>query len=109
MHTDAMERLKKNKKKKKNEAVGIWGEVVYRISRNKAAIFGLCVLLVLILFAFFPQVFARYGYDDQDYTRTSCAPTIETIVFARDLGIIREKLSPQLSHLFAIACFYITG
>ena len=39
MHTDAMERLKKNKKKKKNEAVGIWGEVVYRISRNKAAIF----------------------------------------------------------------------
>ena len=41
--------------------------------------------------------------------RTSCAPTIETIVFARDLGIIRGKLSPQLSHLFAIACFYITG
>ena len=47
--------------------------------------------------------------DERPSDRTSCAPTIETIVFARDLGIIREKLSPQLSHLFAIACFYITG
>lgn len=86
MHTDAMERLKKNKKKKKNEAVGIWGEVVYRISRNKAAIFGLCVLLVLILFAFFPQVFARYGYDDQDYTRIFVAPCLEHPMGTDNLG-----------------------
>ena len=86
MHTDAMERLKKNKKKKKNEAVGIWGEVVYRISRNKAAIFGLCVLLVLILFAFFPQVFARYGYDDQDYTRMFVAPYLEHPMGTDNLG-----------------------
>lgn len=45
--------------------------------------------------------------DERPSGRTSCAPTIETIVFARDLGIIRGKLSPQLSHLFAIACFIL--
>ena len=31
LHTEAMKRLEKKKKSKKNEAVGVWSEVIYRL------------------------------------------------------------------------------
>ena len=40
LHTEAMKRLEKKKKSKKTEAVGVWSEVIYRLSRNRAAVFG---------------------------------------------------------------------
>ena len=35
MHTEAMDRLNKKKKKKnQDKAIGVWAEVVYRLSRK---------------------------------------------------------------------------
>ena len=77
MHTEAMDRLSRKKKRKKKEAVGVWSEVLYRLSRNRAAIFGLIVMFILVLFALFPQAFASEGYDNQDYTRIFVSPCLE--------------------------------
>ena len=86
MNTEAMKRLEKKRKSKKNEPVGLWSEVVYRLTRNRAAIFGLCVIIILTVFALFPQLFAQYGYDDQDYTRTFIAPCAEYPMGTDNLG-----------------------
>ena len=77
MHTEAMDRLSRKKKRKKKEAVGVWSEVLYRLSRNRAAVFGLIVMFILVLFALFPQAFASEGYDNQDYTRIFVSPCLE--------------------------------
>lgn len=86
MNTEAMKRLEKKRKSKKNEPVGLWSEVVYRLTRNRAAIFGLCVIIILTVFALFPQLFAQYGYDDQDYSRTFIAPCAEYPMGTDNLG-----------------------
>ena len=87
MHTEAMERLNKKKKNKsQDKAVGVWAEVAYRLSRNRAAVFGLVIILILVLFALFPQAFAGYGYDDQDYSRIFIAPCAEHPMGTDDLG-----------------------
>ena len=86
MKTPAMERLAKSRKNKKNEPVGVWSEIGWRLTRNRAAVFSMAVLFVLILFALFPQFFARYGYDDQDYSRTFIGPCAEFIMGTDNLG-----------------------
>lgn len=86
MHTEAMKRLEKKKKHRKNEAVGVWSEVLYRLSRNKAAVIGFCVIVVLAFFALFPQILTQAGYDDQDYSRTFIAPCAEYPMGTDNLG-----------------------
>lgn len=87
MHTEAMERLNKKRKKNKNAAAtSVWAEVRYRLLRNRAAVFGLVVLTILILFALFPTLFTKYGYDDQDYTSIFIAPCLQHPMGTDNLG-----------------------
>ncbi len=87
LHTEAMDRLNKKKKKKYNSgASSVWTEVRYRLLRNRAAVFGLIVLFVLIIFALFPTAFTKYGYDDQDYTSIFIAPCLEHPMGTDNLG-----------------------
>lgn len=86
LHTEAMKRLEKKKKSKKNEAVGVWSEVIYRLSRNRAAVFGFCVIVILAFFAIFPQTLTQSGYDDQNYSETFIAPCAEHPMGTDDLG-----------------------
>ena len=41
-------------------------DILRRFFKNKAAVFGLIVILLLILCALFPQVIAPYSYDKQN-------------------------------------------
>ena len=88
MHPPAMERLEKKRKKKKKtpESVGVWSEIGYRLTRNRAAVFGMVVLFILVLFALFPQFFANSGYDDQDYTSIFLSPSLEHPMGTDNLG-----------------------
>lgn len=54
-----------------------WKEVWRRLRKNKMALVSLFILLVIVLFALFPQVIAPYGYDDQDMTRTFQKPCLQ--------------------------------
>ena len=48
-----------------------------RFFRRPSAVIGLVLLLVLIFFAVFGSRFAKYGYDDLDFTSLAVAPNSE--------------------------------
>ena len=45
---------------------GLWGDVLHRFLRNRMAVFGAIVMILLILCALLAPLIAPYGYDDQD-------------------------------------------
>ena len=65
-----------------------WMEILTRFSRNKLAMLGAIVLLILILSAIFADVLAPYGMDDQDVSQALQGPSSEhwfgTDKFGRD-------------------------
>lgn len=67
---------------------GPWAEVLSRFSRNKLAMLGAVILVVLILSAVFANYIAPYGFDDQDISRALQGPSAEhlfgTDKFGRD-------------------------
>lgn len=88
MTTPAMEKIAKreSKRPRKNDP---WHEAWYRLRRNKAALVSLCILFVLVLFALFPSVIARFGEDEQIYSDAFISPNWEhplgTDNFGRDI------------------------
>ena len=48
---------------------GQWRDVILRLFRNKLAMVGLGIVLVLVLMGIFADFLAPYGYADQDMTR----------------------------------------
>lgn len=79
------ETTKPMKKKKR----GPWHEVWRRLKKNKAAMVGLGIILVLIFCALFAEFIAPYGYDDQDLTSRFKPPSKENLLgtdnFGRDI------------------------
>ena len=64
-------------------------EIFKRFKRNRMAVFGLVVIILLILCALFPSVIAPYGYDDQNLSEQFIAPCLAhpfgTDTFGRDI------------------------
>lgn len=71
--------------KKTSQIYDIWGRLV----RNKSAMAGLIILLILILTAIFADFIAPYGYDDQVLENQFIPPCLEHIFgtdnFGRDI------------------------
>ncbi len=86
--TPAMEKLQK-KKHRRPEKSSPWLDAWYRLRRNKSAVVGMFILLVLIAFALFPEYIAPYGEDEQIYSEAFIFPCKEHIFgtdnFGRDL------------------------
>ena len=65
-----------------------WMEVLSRFMRNRLAMLGAIILILLILSAVFADVLAPYGLDDQDVSRALQGPSSEhlfgTDKFGRD-------------------------
>ncbi len=68
---------------------GPWREVWRRLKQNKAAMFGLIVIVLLILMAIFADFIAPYGPDDQDLLARFQTPNAKHIMgtdnFGRDI------------------------
>ena len=52
-----------------------WKEVWRRLKKNKMAVVSLIILLIIIAWAIAPNIFAPYGYDDQDMSRALQSPS----------------------------------
>ena len=65
--TPAMKKAKKMAAKRPLKT-GFWHESWYRLRRNKIAIVGMVILIILIILALFPETFAPYGEDEQNYS-----------------------------------------
>ena len=66
-------------------------EVWKRLMKNKTAVLGLCVIIVLILTAIFAEQIAPYGYDEQNYRQVFTPPCKEYWMGTDNLG--RDILS----------------
>ncbi|GAB6084899.1 ABC transporter permease [Alkaliphilus crotonatoxidans] len=73
------------RKKKKSQWVAVWKN----LSKNKAAMFGLVIIGILIFSAIFADFIAPYGYDDQDLLQRFQKPNSNHLLgtdnFGRDI------------------------
>lgn len=86
MSTNVNEKNKVVKKRKKNSKAA---DIFKRLKRNKMAMVGLVILVVLLLTAFLADWIAPYGFEEQNLDNMLMGPTIEHIFgtdeFGRDL------------------------
>jgi len=68
---------------------GQFKEILRRFAKNKAALLGFAVILILTLCSLFPSVIAPYGYDDQQLSQRFLSPSGQhlfgTDEFGRDI------------------------
>ena len=70
-------------KTKKNSQ---WRDVWRRLRKNRMAMFGLCVLILLVFLAIFADVVAPYGYDDQNYSQMLELPSWQHVMGTDNYG-----------------------
>ena len=88
-----------------------WGDVVRRLLKNKLAIVGLIIVLVIVLSVIFANFLTPYAYDDQDYGSRFMYPCLEhpfgTDNFGRDL-LSRILYGGRISLLVALIAVVIS-
>lgn len=82
---DAQDKKPVTKKRK----AGPWRDVFRRLKKDKMAMFGLFIIILLIFLALFADVIAPYGYDDQNLKDRLMAPNSKYLLgtdnFGRDI------------------------
>lgn len=68
-----------------------WGDVWRRLRRNKLAMFGMLIVIILVLITIFADQIAPYEYDYEDYANRMVYPCAEHLLGTDNLG--RDILS----------------
>ena len=68
--------------KKKSQAQEVWR----RFKKNRLALIGLILLIVMILLVAFSGIIAPYGYDEQDYYSVFAEPSLQHLCGTDNLG-----------------------
>lgn len=63
-----------------------WRDVARRLVKSKSAMVGLGIVLILVIVACFPQVFAPEGMDDQNYAQQFLPPSLHHLMGTDNLG-----------------------
>lgn len=85
IETPAMKRMIKKKKKQKygmTPLKGAW----QRLIRNKMAVVGMVIIILLLLTAIFANVIAPYSYQEQDYTAVAQSPSLQHLFGTDNMG-----------------------
>ena len=56
----------------------LWRDAWIKLSKNRLAIFGLFILLILILVSLLTPIIAPYGYEEQNLALGATAPRLLT-------------------------------
>lgn len=84
----------------------LWGDVVRRFVRNRAAMLGLSVLVLMVLYSTVGPWIRPYGFADQDFSIAHQLPNAAhwfgTDMFGRDL-FVRVAMGGRVSLLVAFA------
>jgi oligopeptide transport system permease protein len=65
----------------RRKTAGLWGDALYRLVRNRAAIIGGTLVILLTLMAIFASRIAPYSYAEQDRIKTDSVPAWMVRVF----------------------------
>ena len=76
--------MKREQQAKKRD--GLWADAVKRFRKNKLAMVGLFMLVILILCAAFADYIAPYHYDDQRLEETFLSPSLQHPMGTDNLG-----------------------
>lgn len=102
---------KSTKIKKKGKKTSPAAEAWYRLQRNKTAVVGLVMILILMVLAIFAPVIAPFPYDGQDYTAIRQTPSavhwFGTDATGRDV-FSRCIYATRVSFPIAIVCTIAT-
>ena len=87
----------------------LWSDAIYRLSRNKAAMFGGVILILLIISAVLAPWIAPYSYSYQDLNLGASPPSSEHLLGTDILG--RDLLSRILygARISLLVGFVATG
>ena len=84
----------------------LWGDVVRRFSRNRAAMLGLIILVLMITYSVVGPWIRPYGYADLDWSIAYQLPNVQhwfgTDMFGRDL-FVRTAMGGRVSLLIAFS------
>ncbi|HEX8044372.1 ABC transporter permease [Rhizobium sp.] len=90
--------------------VSLWRDAWYRLKRNKLAIFGLIVVLILGFAAIFGPYLTPYDYLSQDLQARNTAPSLHHLFGTDDLGrdvFSRVVFGTRTAFLVAIVVTFI--
>ncbi len=101
---------------KKVKSRSPWGEMWVRLKRNRMALVGLGILLLMIVLAIFAHVVAPYGMDDQDpIERAFLSPSLDFPFGTDNLGrdilsrlIYGARISLQVG-IIAVGISFVLG
>lgn len=83
-----VETLKEDEKEKiSRPSLTFWQDAWLRLKKNKGAIVGLFVILMIILLAIFGPFFNEYGFDDQQVLRANLPPKVPILNNIGFLGL----------------------
>jgi peptide/nickel transport system permease protein len=92
-----------------------WAEVWRRLRRNRMAMFGLSIIILIVLTALFADAIAPYGYREQDLRRIADPPGKDHLLGTDDLGrdilsriIFGARVSLQVGFV-AVSIALLTG
>ena len=81
--------VKNNNATNKKKKSGPWRDVFNRLKRNKMAMFGLVIIILLVFLALSADFIAPYGYDDQNLKDRLISPNSKYLLgtdnFGRDI------------------------
>ena len=111
MEASGSEALEKKKPRRHGQIYDIWR----RLCRNRLAVFGMAILVLLVLMAVFADVIAPYPYDKQDYAATlqfpSLAHPMGTDNYGRDILsriIYGSRVSLRIGFI-SLSCGAVVG
>lgn len=91
-----------------------WSDVWSRLKDDRLAVFGLCVIVAVILFAVFAPMFSHYEYDGMDFNVSNDPPTLAhwfgCDMFGRDLFVrvaYGARISLAVGFLASIISLFI--
>jgi len=90
------------------EGRSLWQDARRRFIHNRAALFSLIVLLLIVLFVIFAPVLSSFAYDDTDWSMMSAAPDLVSKHYfgtdssGRDL-LVRVAIGGRISLMVGVA------
>ena len=87
IRTPAMEKLDKKVKKNAKVTSNTPGrEAIKRLRKNKTAMAGLVIILIMFIVAILAPIIAPYGYQEQDYTAVRQGASLKHLFGTDHLG-----------------------